>query len=104
MSGDRKISSWQVSKGLAGEILKNRAERRRLMTWLLLAVLGMMVGGLWVVDGWLGREVWRFLIWWGVCGGLTCWLLLMACYDALAVVKEERELAKKGREPDESGR
>ncbi len=90
MAEDRKVSSWAVSKGLAGEILRNRGDRRRFMARLLMLVLGFLVAGLWLIDGWLMADIWRFLLWWGACGAVTCFLLLMAVYDMLAVIREER--------------
>ncbi|MCF7734234.1 MAG: hypothetical protein K9N23_21305 [Akkermansiaceae bacterium] len=90
MAKDRKVSSWAVNKGLAREILNHRGDRRRLMARVLMGVLGFMVGGLWVLDGWLMASVWRFLIWWGGCAVFTCLLLLLALYDLLAVIREER--------------
>lgn len=95
MANDRKASSWAVSKGLAGEILRHRGDRRRFMARVLMLVLALLAGGLWVIDGWLTANVWRFLLWWGACAALTGFLLLLACYDLLAVIREERELAGK---------
>jgi hypothetical protein len=90
MAGNRKISAWAVSKGLAGEILRSRGDRRRFMARVLVLVLGLLVLGLWVIDRWLMADIWRFLLWWGACGAATCFLLLMAVYDMLAVIREER--------------
>lgn len=90
MEGNRKVSSWAVCKGLAGEILRHRSDRRRFMARVLVLVLGFLVLGLWVIDRWLMADVWRFLLWWGACGALTGFLLLMALYDMLAVIREER--------------
>lgn len=91
MADKKKISSWAVSKGLAGEILRDRSERRSFMTRLLVLVLAQLVVGVWVIQGWLGADLWRFLLWWAACGALTGFLLLMALYDMLAVVREERD-------------
>lgn len=93
--------SWEVSKGLAGEILRQRGDRRRMMARLLVLLLGVLGLGLWVINGWLAHSVWRFLIWWGGCALLTCWLLLLALYDALAVVREERDAVRAGREKND---
>ena len=56
------------------------------MARVLALVLALMVGGLWVINGWLMANVWRFLLWWGACAALTGFLLLFACYDLLAVI------------------
>jgi len=85
MQGD-----WQSSKGIANAILHDRGMRRKwLGRWLLVTVAWMAVG-LWVIDGWLGDEAWRFLAWWGICAVMAVVLMIFALYDALAVIREER--------------
>lgn len=81
---------WQSSKGIAKAILHDRRMRRRWLGRLLMLTIGWMAAGLWVIDGWLEEEAWRFLAWWGACAVLTIVLLMFALHDALAVVKEER--------------
>ncbi len=80
----------KLSVGIAKAILRDRVVRRKVLGWLLLVALGMIVVGLWLIDGWLGGGIWRFLLWWGACVGLTGFVMLFALYDALAVVREER--------------
>lgn len=82
---------WQSSKGIAKAILHDRGMRRRWLGRWLLFTIAWMAAGLWVIDGWLGQEAWRFLAWWGACAVLTIVLMMFALYDALAVVKEERD-------------
>lgn len=72
-------------------ILRDREQRRKLMFRLLLIALGLMAGGLWAVEDWLAGNPWRFLIWWGACAAVTFLTMLLALYDALAVIREERE-------------
>ena len=50
-----------------------------------------LAAGLWLVDEWLASSPWLFLLWWGGCAALTCLVMLFAVYDALAVIREERE-------------
>jgi peptidoglycan biosynthesis protein MviN/MurJ (putative lipid II flippase) len=88
-------SDWDHSKALARVILRDRGQRRKwLGRWLLLTVV-WMAAGLWVVDGWLGEDAWKFLAWWGICFALAAVLVVFALYDALSVVREEREKADK---------
>ena len=87
---NRKINAWSVCKGLAREILRDRAERRRLMSKMLMLALGMMAAGLWLLDHWLATNVWRFFLWWAACAGVTSLTILCALYDAMAVIREER--------------
>jgi hypothetical protein len=81
---------WNDCKALARAILHERAARRKVASRLLLAALLVMAAGLWVIDNWLATSVWWFLAWWAACGMLACLAILFALYDALAVVREER--------------
>ncbi|MFT3991086.1 MAG: hypothetical protein QM680_06715 [Luteolibacter sp.] len=83
--------SWDHSKSLARAILRDRTQRRKWLANALFLALGQMALGLWIVDGWLQASPLRFLIWWGICGLLTCVIMIFALYDMLAVVREERE-------------
>jgi hypothetical protein len=89
----RNVSSWNVSKGIARGLLRDRQERRRLLARILMVVLALISVGLWLIDHWLAANVWRFLLWWGACAALTCLMMLLALYDLLAVIREERENA-----------
>lgn len=84
-------SDWQSSKGIAKAILHDRGMRRKWLGRWLMLTMGWMAVGLWVIDDWLGGEAWRFLAWWGGCAVLACVLMIFALYDALAVIREERE-------------
>lgn len=81
---------WESDKGVARALLRDRGQRRRLMTRLLLLVVGQLILGAWIIDGWLAADPWRFVIWWAICGLLTLFLLMFAAYDFLAVIREER--------------
>lgn len=83
-------SGWDACKGIARAILRDRAARRRITGWILLAALMALAAGLWLVDGWLASNPWWFSAWWGGCALLACMAVLFALYDALAVIREER--------------
>lgn len=83
-------SEWNNSKQLARAILHDRAARRKTIGRMLMFALLMMAAGLWLVDDWLAKDPWYFLLWWGACAVVTCVVLLFALYDALAVIREER--------------
>ncbi len=87
----RKTGWITVIFGTARMILHDRGMRRRVLAWMLGVALGQMAAGLWLIDRWLMADPWRFLLWWGACAVVTCAVLLFAVYDALAVVREERE-------------
>lgn len=86
----RKPDTWNTSTHLARAILYDRAERRKWLGRMILLPLGMMAGGLWLIDAWLWANPWRAIIWWGGCGLATLVVILFALYDALAVIREER--------------
>jgi uncharacterized membrane protein len=77
--------------GIAKAILRDRAARRRVLAQMLMVALGLMAIGLWVLGAWLQESVIRFALWWGACALITVVVMLFALYDALAVVREERE-------------
>lgn len=83
--------TWESSTGLARAILHDRKERRKWLAWMTMVPLGMLALGLWVIDGWIWESPWRVLFWWGGCALATGVVMLFALYDALAVVREERE-------------
>ena len=86
-----KISGWVVCKGLAREILRDRAQRRGILGKMLMLALGLMAAGLWLLDHWLGVNPWRFFLWWGACAASTGATMLFALYVCLAVLREERD-------------
>ncbi|MFT4175112.1 MAG: hypothetical protein QM627_00515 [Luteolibacter sp.] len=86
--------SWQHSKTLARAILHDRTQRRKWLASGLSLALGQMALGLWVIDDWLQASPLRFLVWWAACALLTSLVMVFACYDMLAVVREERQKAQ----------
>lgn len=83
-------SDWANSKQIARAVLHDRAARRKIIMWMLAVALLSMAAGLWLVDRWLAENPWFFLLWWGACGVITCGVVICALYDALAVIREER--------------
>ena len=81
---------WTDSKLIARAILRDRAARRKLIARMLMFALLLMAAGLWVLDRFLAKNPWLFLLWWGGCALVTCVVLMFALYDALAVIREER--------------
>jgi peptidoglycan biosynthesis protein MviN/MurJ (putative lipid II flippase) len=86
---------WNDSKLIARAILHDRAARRKVMARMLLIALALMAVGLWLIDVWLAKNPWWFLLWWGACAVITVGVMLFALYDALAVIREEREKFRK---------
>jgi len=90
MSG-KHDPQWSASKGVAKGILHDRALRRRAMGRCLALLLAVFAIGLWGIDEWLRANIWRFFLWWAGCGALALFTVLFAFYDAMAVIREERE-------------
>ena len=82
---------WKNDKLVARAILRDRTARRKLIARMLLFALVLMAAGLWLIDDWLAKNPWWFLLWWGACAVITSLMMLFALYDALAVICEERE-------------
>jgi polyferredoxin len=92
-----------MNLGMAMAILTDRTLRRRVLSTFLILLLAMFASGLWLFDHWLEKNLWRFVIWWGACAVLAVFIFLFALYDAMAVVREERERfqrRKHGLDPD----
>lgn len=72
-------------------ILHTRKIRRKVLFQLVLVLLVLVCLGAWPLSNWLGSNVWLFLIWWGASMLYGLMVILLAIYDMLAVVKEERD-------------
>ena len=59
------------------------------MTQLLIFLLVVVAIGTWVIDGWLTKEVIRFSIFWGLVSMYVLFIVLMAIYDMLKVMRDE---------------
>ncbi|MDD5349742.1 MAG: hypothetical protein PHQ12_05980 [Chthoniobacteraceae bacterium] len=91
-----------VTKG----ILRDRMMRRRVLSWLVFAVLAVMGIGIFLLDDWLMAHPVLFLLYWGGCLWLTLTFGLLALYDLLVVraeaARERRRLSHEvfGREEE----
>ena len=72
-------------------ILHSREMRRKVLFQLVLVLLVIVGLGAWPLANWLSSNAWLFLIWWGASMLYGLMIILLALYDMLAVVKEERE-------------
>jgi len=80
-----------VCTGLARMILHSREMRRKVLFQLVIVLLVIVGLGAWPLSGWLGGNIWLFLLWWGVSMFYGLMVILLAIYDMLAVIKEERK-------------
>jgi len=91
----KKRASWaMVCTGLARMILHSRELRRKMLFQLVIVLLVIVGLGAWPLADWLSSNVWLFLAWWGVSMIYGLMVILLAIYDMLAVVREEREKSK----------
>lgn len=88
---ERNSDSWQDSRSLAKSILRDRIKRRKWLGRLIMFPIAMLGVGFWGIHEWLAGDVWRFVLWWGVCAVATCVVILFALYDALTTFAEERK-------------
>lgn len=72
-------------------ILHTRQMRRKVLLQLVIVLLVLVVLGAWPLAGWLSGNMWLFLLWWGASLFYGLMVILLAIYDMLAVLKEERE-------------
>ena len=77
--------------GIARMILHTREMRRKVLLQLVIVLLVLVVLGAWPLAGWLSGNMWLFLLWWGASLFYGLMVILLAIYDMLAVLKEERE-------------
>ena len=80
-----------MDKALAEGILKDRRMRRKFVGGFAGVMRGMFTLGMFAIDGWLKESPVRFGIYWGACALLCLFVMMFALFDALAVIKEERE-------------
>ncbi|MEN8694577.1 MAG: hypothetical protein ACN4GG_01665 [Akkermansiaceae bacterium] len=79
-----------LAVAIARVTLLERGRRRKLMSGILIVILAIFALGTWPLAKWLSGSIWLMLIWWGACTALCLFLVMLAVYDALAVVREER--------------
>jgi fatty acid desaturase len=89
--GMKRSGWWQMSLAIATVTLSDRGKRRRFITGLLVLIVAYFSLGNWPLDSWLSRGLWRMLIFWGFLGLMCLFMILMALFDALAVIGEERQ-------------
>ena len=97
----RNSTWWQMSLAIANVTLADRAKRRRVISGLLVFILVYFSFGNWVIDDWLMKGIWRMLLFWGFLGMMCLFLMLMALFDALAAIGEERVKLGLGKPPAE---
>ena len=79
-----------MCSGIAQMILYTRQMRRKVLLQLVIVLLVLVVLGAWPLAGWLSGNMWLFLLWWGASLFYGLMVVLLAIYDMLAVLKEER--------------
>jgi apolipoprotein N-acyltransferase len=88
---EKKMSWAAISMVTARAILQIRELRRKVMFYLVVVVLGLVALGSWPLAGWLEDSLGRMIFYWGAVMALTLFMMLLALYDMLAVVKEFKD-------------
>lgn len=97
----KNSSWWQMSLAIATVTLADRAKRRRFINWLLAFIVAYFAIGNWPLESWLSKGLWRMLIFWGFLALMCLFLFLLAIFDGLAVVGEERRKLGLTKPPDD---
>ena len=88
---EKKLSLVAISVMTARALLQVRPVRRKLMLYTVVTVLSLCVLGVWPLAGWLENALWRMILFWGGVMFLTVFMMLLALYDMLAVIKEFKD-------------
>lgn len=88
-----KLSSSNATV-LSRAILVDRASRRKWLGGLLLFLVICLGSGMTFLAPWLSRSVWCFGIFWLMVLVMVFVVIIFALYDAVAVIREERERMK----------
>ena len=79
------------------DILRDRVMRRQVLSWIVMAVLGVVAVGMFLLNDWLAAHPLLFLLYWAGCLWLTATSGLLAFYDLLALraeaARERRRMA-----------
>lgn len=87
MKDDNYISNCMM---LAKGIIRDMTLRRKMTTQLVIFMLILVAVGHWVIDDWLQGGVIRFAVFWGGITLLVLFILLMAVYDLLKVMQDNK--------------
>jgi bacteriorhodopsin len=71
--------------------LQVRETRRKLIIYVIVALLVMFALGNWPLSGWLEDSPVRFLFYWLGCAFVALFLFLLGLYDFLAVIREHKD-------------
>lgn len=89
-----------ISKG----IIRDQRVRRKVLGAVLGAAVAMLITGAFLIDGWLGRHLIFFLIFWLACAWLTFLAILMALFEMLMVKAASRAALRKAQAECQSRR
>ena len=93
----RTSSDLQFIIAVCRGIVRDTQTRRRVLFFLLLAVMLLIFTGVVILNSWLNAGPVRFVLYWGACLWLTLTVLLLALYDLLAVRQQAREEYARGK-------
>jgi drug/metabolite transporter (DMT)-like permease len=90
----RSSSSLAHALVLSRAILRDRTTRRKWLGAFALSLVVVFGVGTTFLAGWLSESIARFSLYWLGVLGLIVVVILFALYDALAVIREERDRMK----------
>ena len=88
------MSWFSFAKVAARALLQFRQTRRKLILYVIVALLAVFALGTWPLAGWLEESAFRFLFYWAGCAFLAIFLFLLGLYDCLMILKEYKDAKK----------
>ena len=90
----KKMSWAAFSMVAARAILQMRETRRKLISYVIIALLVVFAVGTWPLANWLEAHALRFLFYWAACAFLAIFLFLLGLYDFLSIMKDYKDQKK----------
>jgi len=85
----KELKAWSAFALKTGYLaLRYKPWRRRLMFYVSIAAMVQLTVG-WIIMETLMKSLTAFTLYWGLCGCLVLFMLLLALYDMLAVKQEQ---------------
>ena len=88
---EKKPSWFAFSLAVARSLLQVRDTRRKLILYVIVVILAACFLGYWPLASWLEDSQLRFVGYWGACFFLTIFLMLLALYDFLTILKDYKD-------------
>ncbi len=87
----KKMSWFSFALMAARTLLQFRETRRKIILYIIVALLAVFALGTWPLASWLEEIPMRFLFYWAGCAFLSIFLFLLGLYDFLRIIKEYKD-------------